>query len=141
MLRHLKLLIAVVLMAALSACSLLPDSGTTEALTVNYMMSKATTRIVDGDAARAERVLEAVEDARRYVKSSDTVTIGDLHSGALEYLQSLDPADRHVITAILDNARARLETAISADRLDERERVSLLDTLDWIERAARIDPG
>lgn len=136
-----KLLISILIAVSLAGCSAWPGSGTTEALTVNYMMSKATTRIVDGDPARADRVLDAVEDARRYIKSSDTVTVGALYSAAVDRIQSLDPADRFVITAILDNARARLETAISADRLSESERISLLDTLDWIEQAARIDPG
>lgn len=135
-------LITVVLALSLAGCSALPESGTTEALAVNYLVGKATTRIVDGDADRAERVLAAVEDARRYVESGDTVTIGVLYDAAVDRIQNLDdPADRLVITAILDNVRARLETAISSGGLDESQRVSLLDTLDWIEQAAHIEPG
>lgn len=136
-----KSLITALLALLLTACSALPASGTTESLAVNYLMSKAATRIIDGDGDRAARVLDAVEDARRYVQAGDTVTIGALYTAAIDRIQSLEPADRILVTAILDNARARLETAISAGQLDQSQRVSLLDTLDWIEAAARIDPG
>lgn len=132
-----KLLLTALFAFALSACSLIPDAGTAESLTVNYLMSKATTRIVDGDADRADRVLSAVADARAYVTGGDSVTIGALYEAAVDRIQPLQPADRILITAILDNVRARLETAISAGKLEESQRVSLLQSLDWIERSAR----
>lgn len=132
-----KLITALLLTMIVSGCSMLPESGTTESLTVNYLMSKSTTRIIDGDSERAREVLDAVEDARGYIEGSESVEIGTLYNAALERVQGLDPADRILVTRILDKARDRLEAAIDSGELDESERVSLLDTLDWIEAAAR----
>lgn len=133
----LYLLVAV----ALSACSILPESGTNESLAVNYLLSKATTQIIDGDQARAERVLQAVEDARAYVETGESVTIEALYQGAMDRIKqaNLDPADQILMESILANARARLETAVSAGKLEPSERVAILDALSWIERSARHD--
>lgn len=134
-----KTALAIVTAIMLSACSLLPDSGTSEALAVNYIFSKATTAIVDRGTVTPEQVIGAVEDARQYIETGETVTVGRLYDSAIERVAGLDPADRILVTAILDNARARLETAIDAGELDESDRVALLDALSWIEMSARAE--
>jgi len=134
-----RILLAALIAITLSACSLIPDSGTAEALTVNYLMSKATTRIVDGDADRAAKVVKAVEDARQYIETGEMVTISALYDAAIGRISGLDAADKILIGAILDNARTRLEAAVSTGQLDAQQRVSLLETLDWIEQAASAE--
>lgn len=137
MLKLLTLPVTLFLLLSVQACSLLPEQGTTESLALNYLFAKSTTAVIDRGAATPLQVLEAVEDARQYIQTGDSVTIATLYQGALERIGGLDPADRILVTAILDNVRARLETAISTGQLDESERVALLDVLNWIERAAR----
>lgn len=137
MVGHIKITLAVILTMALGACSLLPDQGTTESLALNYLFAKSTTAVIDRGAATPSQVLEAVDDARQYIQTGDSVTLAALHEAALERISGLEAADRILVTAILDNVRARLETAISTGQLDESERVALLDVLSWIERAAR----
>lgn len=134
-----KLIIAIVTAVMLSACSILPDPGSTESLAVNYLFSKATTAVIDQGAVTPAQVIDAVEDARRYVEKGETVTVGALYEAAIDRIRGLDPADRVLVTAILDNAKARLETAIDAGELAEDDRVALLDTLAWIEAAARAE--
>ena len=131
------MLISILFLVSLSACSLIPDSSSTESLTVNYLLSKATTRIIDGEAARATKVLAATADARNYIATGDSVTVELLYDEAIKRIVGMDPADQVLLTAILDNARARLETAISGGELNADQRVSLLDTLTWIEATAK----
>src|SRR5690349_20621928 len=126
-----KLIATALLALTLTACSLLPESGTTESLAVHYLFSRATTAVLDRGAVTPEQVLDAVEDARKYVDSGDSVTVAALYDAAIERLQPLHPADQILITAILDNARARLETAIQGGQLSPDERVALLDVLSW----------
>lgn len=132
----LRLMTAALLTMTLGACSLLPAPDTTESLALNYMFAKATTTLIDRDTVSADRVLAAVEDARNYVDTGETVTIDRLYQGALERISGLSPADRVLVTAIVDNMRGNLAAALSTGQLDESERVALLDVLDWIERAA-----
>ena len=134
-----KLIIAIATAIMLSACSLLPESGTTESLAVNYLFSKATTAVIDQGAVTPEQVIGAVEDARQYIETGETVTVGRLYDAAIERIAGLDPADRILVTAILDNARARLETAIDAGDLSPDQRVALLDALILIEMSARAE--
>jgi len=131
-----KLFIAVLVAGLLSACSLMPEQGTTESLALNYLFAKSTAAVIERGDIDPDRVVQAVQDARQYIQTGESVTIARLYDGAVERISGLDPADRILVTAILDNVRARLETAISAGTLDESEQVALLDTLDWIERAA-----
>lgn len=131
-----KLFIAVLVAGFLSACSLLPEQGTTESLALNYLFAKSTTAVIERGDIEPAKVVSAVQDARQYIQTGESVTIARLYDGAVERISGLDPADRILVTAILDNVRARLETAISTGTLDESEQVALLDTLDWIERAA-----
>lgn len=134
-----KLLITALLALTISACSLLPQPGTTESLAVNYLFSKATTAVIDRGAVQPGDIIDAVEDARQYVETGDTVTVDALYAAAIERISDLDPADRVLVTAILDNAKARLETAIDSGELDGNDRVALLDALKWIEMAARAE--
>lgn len=134
-----KLIITALLALTISACSLLPDSGTSEALAVNYIFSKATTAIIDRGAAEPGHIIDAVDDARQYIETGETVTIAVLYEAALDRISGMHPADRVLVTAILDNARARLETAIDAGELSPSQRVALLDVLDWVEMAARAE--
>lgn len=134
-----KTMIAFVFAITVAGCSILPDSGTTESLAVNYLFSKATTAVIDQGAVTPNQVIDAVEDARQYIETGETVTVGRLYDAAIERISGLDPADRILVTAILDNARARLETAIDAGELDESERVALLDALNWIEMSAQAE--
>lgn len=134
-----KIITAVIFAIVLAGCSLLPQPGTTESLAVNYLFSKATTAVIDRGAVQPSQVIDAVEDARQYVETGDTVTVDALYSAAIERISGLDPADRVLVTAILDNAKARLETAIDSGELDGNDRVALLDALEWIEMAARAE--
>jgi len=135
----LRILLATVFAAILVGCSALPESGTSEAFAVNYLLAKSTQQVIDGDADRRAEVLDAVGDARSFAEASDTVTIGLLYEGAMDRIDSynLDPISKQALREILGLAKARLETAISAEELDPDERVVLLDTLKWIEAAAR----
>lgn len=135
----LRIFLSVVFAAILVGCSALPESGSSESLAVNYLLAKSTQQIIDGDDVRRAEVLDAVNDARAFVEASDSVTIGLLYEQAVERLETygLDPLDEKALEQILLNAKARLETAISAERLDPDDRVALLDALNWIEAAAR----
>jgi len=135
----LRILLAIIFAAILVGCSALPESGTSEAFAVNYLLAKSTQQVIDGDADRRTEVLDAVSDARSFVEASDTVTIGLLYEGAMERIDSynLDPISKQALREILGLAKARLETAISAEELDPDEKLAILDALNWIEAAAR----
>ena len=132
-----RLFATLIFAIALTGCPILPDAGTTEALGVNYLLGKATQQFVDGSGERRARVLDAVADARQYIEAGESVTVAALYEGALARLDGMDPLDKQALITILANAKGRLETAISAGALDPDERVVLLDTLKWIEAAAR----
>lgn len=131
-----KIVIAFIMFAIVSGCSLLPEQGTTESLAVNYLFSKATSAVIDRGAVTPTEVLDAVEDARAFIKTGDSVTVGKLYEAAIDRISGLEPADRILVTAILENAKARLETAIDSGDIAADERVALLDALNWIEATA-----
>lgn len=126
---------AVVAAFALAGCSVLqslePD---TKQLSVQY----ATLKAVDGDPAKAARVVELVQEGRQYVTADASVSVAALYEGVRDRInwQSLDPADRILIKAILTRARDRLQDEIGVGLLGPDQRLQVLTVLDWIEAAA-----
>lgn len=126
---------AIVVVFALAGCSVLqslePD---TKQLAVQY----ATLKAVDGDPAKAARVVDLVREGRQYVTADASVSVAALYDGVRDRInwQSLDPADRILIEAILTRARDRLQDEIGVGLLDPDQRLQVLTVLDWIEAAA-----
>lgn len=118
-----------------SGCSFLqsiePD---TKQLAVQY----ATLKVIDGDADKAARVVELVQEGRDYVQSDASVSVAALYEGVRDRInwQSLDPADRILVEAILTRARERLRDEIGVGLLDPDQQLKVLTVLDWIEAAA-----
>lgn len=132
---HFKVAAVLGLALAFAGCSFLqsiePD---TKQLAVQY----ATLKVIDGDSDRAARVVDLVQEGRQYVESGASVTVAALYEGVRDRIdwQSLDPADRILIEAILTRARERLREEIGVGLLDPDQQVKVLTVLDWIEAAA-----
>lgn len=125
------LALAVVLTGCSFLQSLEPD---TRQLAVQY----ATYKAIDGDLAKAARAVELVQEGRQYVQADSSVSVAALYEGVRDRInwQSLDPADRLLLEAILTQARDRLQSEIGAGLLDPDQKLQVLTVLDWIEAAA-----
>lgn len=129
-------LVAVFLAVSLVGCVTMDrESNLRSQLAVGY----ATDKIIKESPERALRVLEQVEKARALVTNPEPVSIAALDQAVKESIdwRKLDAADRVLVSAILIEARERLEYEIGAGVLDADQRVKVMAVLDWIDQSAR----
>lgn len=125
------LLIAVVFLVG---CATM-DNNMRSQLAVGY----ATDKIIKERPERAMRVIEQVQKARTLITNPDPVSIASLDTAVKESIDwsKLDAADRVLVSALLIEARERLEYEIGEGMLDADQRVKVMAVLDWIDQSAR----
>jgi hypothetical protein len=122
----------------LSGCSVLQgmqDNPDTARLTTHY----ATAKVIDGDADRAQRVIDIVSKARATVGEDAVTTVSALDAfvrSEIEWSQ-LAPEDSVLIDAVLTRAAERLQEEVGAGLLSGEQRIALDAFLGWIESAAK----
>jgi len=121
-------------MVLFSGCSFVEDNPNTARLTTQY----ATVKVIDGDSARAARIVEITSQIKLTIAEDTSATISALNTyvrGEIRW-EKLTPEDTILIDAVLLNAVARLEEEVSAGLLDPDQRIQLTTFLTWIEEVA-----
>lgn len=140
MTKYILMALAGAAMLTVSACSVLggitPDNGSAR-LAVVY----GSLKYIDGDAAKADRVLYHAKRIENAVDSGQLVTVAAVDTALRAQIewQALDPADQLLLDALLNELRLSLE-----EHLDQREReaqVYLLTIARWVQEAAALAGG
>ena len=133
-----KLVLAALAVLLVSGCSVL-QTVEDSPLAAQLVVQQAALRVIDEDTVRAQRVVEIVVETRPYVdEGSITLAMLDQAVRAQIEWERLALADRLLLEAVLDQARADMELRFGAGVLDPEARASVVRVFDWIEDAATM---
>jgi len=127
--------IACVLMSV-SGCALIQENESTARIVVTY----ATLKIVDGEPAKGERVIEIAEEVRTYTSDDPEVTVDALMNrvrGLIRW-ERLDRADTLLITALLVELEERLKERLGEGLISPEDRLTVRTLADWVISAAEL---
>lgn len=134
-----KYLVALIASAvlALTGCAALKQGGTGAQTAVEV----ATIKVIDGDAERANRVVEIVGKVRGLIEGDEVSTLETVEDNVRSAIDwsGLDTAEKLVVNRLIDAVRAEIDNRINADdiaSLDPDEVVAVQRILNWIEQAA-----
>lgn len=127
-------LVCALLLAA--GCAILNSNESGARLAVQY----ATAKVVDGDAAKGEKVREVVAVARERVTGSPDVTIAELDIAVRKQIpwDELDTADALLADNLIAEIRAELERRVGNGLLSDKQRLQIAAVLSWIDRASYL---
>ena len=136
----LKLLAAVALTMALSACAVL-DQVENNPMTAQLVTSQLTLRFIAADdepVERAARVRAAVDRLEARLADGPAFTLEQFQNLALEEFDfdSLSPADQELVIYGLSLARQEIADLIGEGIVEPDERYTLATLLGWIDQAA-----
>lgn len=135
--KYLVALIASAVLALTAGCAALKQGGTGAQTAVEV----ATIKVIDGDAERANRVVEIVGKVRGLIEGDEVSTLETVEDNVRSAIDwsGLDTAEKLVVNRLIDAVRAEIDNRINADdiaSLDPDEVVAVQRILDWIEQAA-----
>lgn len=136
----LKLLTAVVLGIALSACAVL-DQVEQNPMTAQLVTSQLTLRFIagsDSPVKRAVAVRAAVEKLQARLGEGPEFTLEEFQGFALAEFdfESLSPADQDLVMYGLSLARQAIAELIGEGVVKPDERYTLATVLAWVDQAA-----
>lgn len=135
-----KLLTAVALTMALSACAVM-DQVEDNPMTAQLVTSQLTLRFIAGDDEPVERavaVRAAVERLQARVEQGPEFTLEEFqHLALAEFdFESLSPADQELVIYGLNLARQSIAELIGDGVVQPDERYTLATVLTWVDQAA-----
>ena len=131
-----KRIMIIVSLAVLASCSLTEERPETARLIVQA----ATYQVIDGDASKAERVIEIATEVRSIAETDPHLTIAALVQSARELVRwdTLEPSERLLIEALLVELQYRLEERFGPDPLPADLRLTVDRIAGWVVDAASI---
>lgn len=138
--------IAAILAAlvALPGCAILQGDGSAgEEFAVRSAVQLATSKVIDGDAERAARVVKIAGQARELVAGDATAALDEIEQAVRDEIrwERLSPTEQQVASDLVELVRAELEARIGDGALDPEDRVAVRTVLDWIIEAAERSAG
>lgn len=140
MLKRLKwILLPILGLTLVSGCALLREEDPAAKTAIQF----AVLKYIDEDTARADRVLEVVGEAERYVSSDAVTTLQALRERVVAEIDwtELDAAEQLLVRNLIDAVQAKLEEEIGEDALSAENEVAVKTVLSWIREAAVIAGG
>lgn len=131
-----QVLATVLLLGFLAACSFVQERESNARLATMY----ATIKVVDGDAAKADRVEEIATEIREYASGEKFLTVDLLVDQVRKQVNwdRLDAADKLLVSALLDELKLQLIERLGADVLPEDLRLAADTVAGWVITAARM---
>lgn len=139
--KNLKQLFAVLLIALMfSGCALI-DRINREDVTTKFTVQYATLSMVERSSQITnEDVIEHINRVREVIDQDTEITVALIIAEAESYIpwESLNRADKLLVTTLLIAVSDELEDRVGAGTLDPERQLTVLTMLNWIEEAAQI---
>lgn len=92
---------------------------------------------VQKDEIKANEALRIIEELKKHVDASDTITVSDLENKALTEIpwSKLNRRDRLELRGMISAIAAAMRDKVGSGELDGDERVQVLEFFGWIESA------
>lgn len=116
----------------LSGCATMEDNPTLTRAVFEY----ATLKVIDGDAERADRVVDLMDDLMVLASGESTVELLDERLREQINWSSLSPADTILVNAVLEEVRMELDRQVGDGLLDPDQQLRVIEVLTWIRNAA-----
>lgn len=120
---------------SLSGCAWLSENEGSARLLTTY----ATLKVIDGDAARADRVEEIALEVATYAGADPDVSVDALIArvrGLIDW-SDLDEADTLLVNALLVEVSIRLKEKLGDGLIPEDARITVQTLAGWVIEAAR----